>query len=85
MPVWAFRSVKSLRFSDEDAAAIWEHCHQQHHTNNTHNLRAIEISINNYHFQLKESLSVLNCYTALYKLYAAAFVQRWLLTLMGVY
>ena len=58
-PVWASRSVKSLGFSDEDAKAIWKHCHQQHHTNNTHNFRTIGNSINNYHFQLNDSLSIL--------------------------
>ena len=50
---------KSLKYNEEDTAAISKHCHHQQHVADLFKLTIFENALNNYHLKLKESSLIL--------------------------
>ena len=50
---------KALKYTDKDATAIRKHCYQHQHNSRLDNFQVLGNAVNNFHVQLKESLSIL--------------------------
>ena len=56
---------KALKYTEKDATVIRKQCYQHQHNRHLHNFKDLGNAVNNFHLQLKESLSILKMKPAL--------------------